>query len=150
MNCKKFKIIFNAYIDNALTEQDRKLFELHLSDCAGCSKEYAGFQNIKQLVSGLSRQNAPANLENKVMEKIQNGVFTSNPLELFIAAAKTSLIAAVFIFGIIAALSFFTPSAVPNSKTDNVDAMSNYILKGNIFAKQNGISDAKIMQALLG
>ena len=150
MSCKKFRTALDAYSDNALTEQDRKLFERHLHDCAGCAKEYAGFQNIKQLLSGLSRQNAPANLENKVMEKIKNGVFISNPLELFIAGAKTSLLAAVFIFGIIAAFSFLTPSAAPNSKTDNVDAMSNYVLKGNVFAKQNGISDAKIIQALLG
>ena len=150
MNCKKFKILPDAYSDDAAAKQDRKLFERHLRDCAGCAKKYAGLKNIKLLLSGLSKQNAPANFESKVMDKIKSGMPAMNPLELFIAAAKASLIAAVFIFGIIAAFNFLTPQAVSNSNNDSVEAMDNYILKGNVFAKQNKISDAKIMQALLG
>jgi mycothiol system anti-sigma-R factor len=150
MNCKKIKISMSEYLDNALGEQDKKLIEQHLNDCAECAKEYAVVKKTRHVLSALGKQNAPLNFENKVMGRIKNGNFASNPLESFFATAKTSLIAAVFIFGIIVTFSFFTVSTetCPNN-IDNVEAMNNYVLKDNAFAKQSKISDAKIVQAML-
>ncbi|MCL2145446.1 MAG: zf-HC2 domain-containing protein [Endomicrobia bacterium] len=150
MNCKKLKISINAYLDNNLGEHDKKLIELHLRGCAQCLKEYETLKNIKQILSILNKQSAPSNFENNVMLKIKSGAFAPNPLESFISAAKAALIAAVFIFGIMATFGFSAFSTASKSNTDNVDAMNNYVLKGNAFAKQSGISEAKIMQIMLG
>lgn len=148
MNCKKINT--SAYLDNALGEHDKKIVEQHLNACKSCAKEYAALKNTKQILSALNKQKAGANFENKVMSKIKRGAFAANPLESFFATAKTSLIVAVLLFGIIAAFSFFTPSTASNSNINNIDAINNYVLKGNAFTKQSKISYAKMMQAMLG
>lgn len=149
MNCKKIKIIISAYLDGYAAQTDKALLEKHLHDCAGCRKEYNELKNSKYILAALDKQHAPAGFESKVIEKIKNNTFTANPLESFIAAAKTTLAACVMLFGVIAAFSFFTPSVTPANR-DNVEAINNYVLKENIFAKQDQISDAKIIEALLG
>jgi predicted anti-sigma-YlaC factor YlaD len=124
------------------------MLEKHLQSCDKCIKEYKGLKNTKMMTSFLNKEAAPADFERKIMEKIKNGHFTTNWLEYFIATARTSLIASILIFGVIAAFNFFTPLTTACSNVDNVEAINNYVLKGNIFAKQNKISDAKIIEAL--
>lgn len=150
MNCKNFKINMTGYLDNALKDQEKMLFERHMQTCGKCAKEFSAVKNTRQLVLSLDRQKASPDFEKKVLKRIKSGVFTVNPFEFFFATAKTALLAAVLIFGVIITFNFFTPSIRPCTNFDNVDAINNYVLKGNVFAKENNISDAKIIQALLG
>jgi hypothetical protein len=50
----------------------------------------------------------------------------------------------------IATFNFLTPSINSYPNAGGIDAINNYVLKGNAFAKQSCISNAKIIQALLG
>jgi hypothetical protein len=138
----------NANLDNSLCQHEKELLEKHLNHCAICAKEYAALKNTKMLLSALNKEQPKADFEKKIIDKIKSKSFSQNPLESFIAAARTSLIASVLIFGVIATFNFFMLSTYECS-ADNVEAINNYVLNENDFAKHNKISYAKIIEALL-
>jgi Predicted transmembrane transcriptional regulator (anti-sigma factor) len=147
MNCKKFVNDLSAYLDGMLSPEAKARVHEHLQTCPLCKKEYEELKSVKEAVALLGRQTAKRNLEAVVLNRIKNGDIQTGLLESFISTAKTSLAAAIALFGIITIFNFCTPSM---AATDNVEAINNYVMKGNTFAKQQKISDAKIMQAMLG
>lgn len=150
MKCEKFENILQSYLDGAAKPSDKAFFEKHLSECNACAEELRALKKIKTLLSALDRQKAAVGLESRVCAKIKKINPPVNPLESFIAAAKTTLAAAALIFCIITAFGFFAFPNTAGTNADNVEAINNYVLKGNAFAKQDNISDEKIIEALLG
>lgn len=150
MKCGKFENILQSYLDGAAKPSDKEFFEKHLSECRTCAAQLRALKKLKKLLSSLDRQKAAADLENRVSVRIKSNNPYINPLESFIAAAKTTLAAAALLLCIITAFGFFTLPNGAGTNTDNVEAINNYVFKGNAFAKQDNISDEKIIEALLG
>ena len=49
MTCPDYKGLMMGYLDNELTEQEKKMFTEHLDQCPDCKKELAEFKELKQL-----------------------------------------------------------------------------------------------------
>lgn len=49
MKCPDYQGLMMGYLDNELNEQERRQFADHLAQCPDCTKELAGFKDLKQL-----------------------------------------------------------------------------------------------------
>lgn len=49
MTCPDYKVLMMGYLDNELSEQEKKKFTEHLDQCPDCQKELAEFKDLEQL-----------------------------------------------------------------------------------------------------
>ncbi len=49
MTCQDYKDLMMAYLDNEIDNEQRQVFEKHLSSCPQCAAELKEFQKLKQL-----------------------------------------------------------------------------------------------------
>ncbi|MCL2390844.1 MAG: zf-HC2 domain-containing protein [Endomicrobia bacterium] len=129
MKCKNFVPKISLYIDDKLPQNEKVLFEEHLKSCKECFKEYSSLKNVRTSLMNLNKQKTGARFESIIMQKIEKKLYTPSQASTFFQTVKVSLLAAVFLFAVIAAFNFFTPSFFDKKSHDNIAALNDYVLK---------------------
>ena len=53
MKCEDIKKLMMGYLDNEITENERKVFEEHIHQCKECSLELAEFKKLKEVTDNM-------------------------------------------------------------------------------------------------
>jgi anti-sigma factor RsiW len=120
MKCTQAKPLFSPYLDGAVTGKQMRALGQHLEACGACQKEYISLQRTQQLLAGMGRRKAPADLALTLRLAISREATRSrhaymagallrleNVLNPFMVPAMAGLASAVVIFGLL--LGFATP-----------------------------------------
>src|ERR1700746_1004485 len=129
MKCAEAKSMFSPYLDGAVTGTEMHALSGHLEDCSHCNREYALLRQTQQLLAGVGRRKAPADLALKLRVAIsreaaaaRRSVFDGllvhfeNVLHAFMVPATAGLIVAVVIFGFVIGLTM--PVLASNGDND--------------------------------
>jgi hypothetical protein len=128
--CAEVKKLFSPYLDGRVSGTEMRLLTRHVEDCATCRHEYTAAQRTQELLAGLGRQKAPADLALKLRVAISleasrkrrskyEGITVrlQNALNAFMVPATAGLVSAVLFFGLL--LGFFTlPAELRASSVD--------------------------------
>jgi Putative zinc-finger len=112
MKCVEAKSLLSPYFDGAVTGKQMHLIHTHLENCSPCEREYRALVRTQQLLAGLGRKKAPADLALKLRlaisresESAKRGrlqgwnVRLENALRAFMVPATAGMITAVAFFG---------------------------------------------------
>lgn len=124
LKCSQVKQWFSPYLDGAVTGTEMLALQGHLSECPECHREYYGLRRTQQLLGGLGRPKAPADLGLKLRLAISHEaaqakrgrfegvrVRLENALEAFMVPATAGFLSAFILFGI-AMMYFVAPSTL--------------------------------------
>jgi hypothetical protein len=70
MNCTKIRELLAAYVEDLLNEQEKRLVEEHLKDCAACQAELKDLTNLRNRLVKNGKVLAQSGLEDNVMDRI--------------------------------------------------------------------------------
>jgi hypothetical protein len=114
MKCSEAKSLFSPYLDGAVTGTQMRALSQHLQVCIACQQEYGLLQQTQELLSGLKRRKAPADLSLRLRVAISQeaalakrpplqGVLVrlENMVEAFMVPAAAGLVTAVVVFGLL-------------------------------------------------
>lgn len=62
MECSKVRRRVTAYLDNAVTEEERGEMRQHMADCGACAREWERTRRIREALRSLPRRNPPPDL----------------------------------------------------------------------------------------
>jgi len=94
MTCQDHRDLMMAYLDNELTDEQRRAFEEHLASCPDCARDLEEFTKLKQLTDCV----ALVEPEDRVWEQYWNNVY--NRIERCVGWALFSVAAiALLIYG---------------------------------------------------
>src|SRR5260370_4522297 len=62
MECLKVKQRIPAYVDDALSDEERREMRQHMNDCGACARESERFQRIREAVRSLPKRTPPPEL----------------------------------------------------------------------------------------
>ena len=129
MKCAEAKLMFSPYLDGAVTGTQMHAISTHLETCSHCNREYALLRQTQQLLAGVGRRKAPADLALKLRLAISREaaaarhspfeglwVRVENVLHAFMVPATAGLIVAVIIFGFVIGLTM--PVLASNGNND--------------------------------
>ena len=71
MTCSQIRKIVSRYVDHDLSSDEKRLFELHIRDCAGCRKELEEIQAVHALFVSAKRYEAPQGFAARVMANLE-------------------------------------------------------------------------------
>jgi len=71
MDCKDIENSLPLYLDNLLSEADKRAVEEHLKSCPHCAKVLAQLQKAGKLVDGLGEVEPPSWFKQKIMAKVR-------------------------------------------------------------------------------
>jgi len=124
LQCPEAKQLFSPYLDGAVTGTEMLALQNHLAECAGCKRQYESLRRSQQLLTGLVRPKAPADLGLKLRLAISREVAMAkrgrfegvmvrleNALQAFMVPATAGFLSALIIFGI-AMVYFVAPSTL--------------------------------------
>jgi anti-sigma factor RsiW len=66
MDCDHCERVLQPYLDRVLSEEERLAAEVHLTDCAWCSKRYRFEADLRQIVKTSSAYEMPPYLVEKL------------------------------------------------------------------------------------
>jgi hypothetical protein len=134
MKCAEAKSMFSPYLDGAVTGTEMHALSGHLEDCSHCNREYALLRQTQQLLAGVGRRKAPADLALKLRVAISREaaaarrspfeglwVRMDNILHVFMVPATAGVIVAVIIFGFVIGLTM--PVLASNGGDNDVPLM---------------------------
>ena len=134
MKCVEAKSLLSPYFDGAVTGKQMHSINQHLQQCSGCDREYRSLVRTQELLSGLGRKKAPADLALKLRLAISReseqakrgrweglGVRLENTLRGFMVPATVGTIAAVAFFGFF--MGFLTIPQLEARSHDDVPLM---------------------------
>jgi len=117
MNCGEAKKLLSLYLDGQISGREMRALNDHIDDCRRCAHEYGAMRRTQQLLAGLGRQKAPADLALRLRVAISREaaqrrsrfegvrVRMQNALNAFMVPATAGLVTAVLVFGLL--LGFF-------------------------------------------
>ena len=124
LQCPQAKRLFSPYLDGAVTGTEMLALQSHLSECRACEGEYRALRRTQQLLTGVGRPKAPADLGLKLRLAISReaaaakrapfeGVMVriQNAMHAFMVPATAGFLSAVVIFGV-AMVYFVAPSTL--------------------------------------
>ncbi|MCS7227408.1 MAG: DUF1318 domain-containing protein [Endomicrobia bacterium] len=71
MNCKKYEKLLILYLDDVISEKDRKKIEVHLQGCPSCRKTFEEFKRIKDILTELPVKQVHKEVITKVQKRIE-------------------------------------------------------------------------------
>lgn len=71
MDCKNFLDKMSLYIDDEMTEIEKKEFELHILECQNCRKEYENMLSILNFVRNQAQEELPDNYRSELRLKLK-------------------------------------------------------------------------------
>ncbi len=134
MTCTQIKELFSPYLDGRASGSEMRALTRHLEQCDPCAREYAAMQRTQQLLAGLGRKKAPADLALKLRLAISREaalkrrprfegalVRLQNALNAFMVPATAGLVSAVLTFGLL--LGFFALPTELEARSGDVPLM---------------------------
>ena len=134
MKCVEAKPLLSPYFDGAVTGKQMHMISQHLQACSRCEGEYRSLVRTQQLLNGLGREKAPADLALKLRLAISResdqakrgrwqgfGVRLENALRGFMVPATVGTIAAVVFFGFF--MGFLTIPQLEARSHDDIPLM---------------------------
>jgi hypothetical protein len=130
LQCPAAKKLFSPYLDGAVTGVEMLGLQEHLAECAKCEREYQSLRRTQQLLAGMTRPKAPADLGLKLRLAISREaaaakrpfegplVRLQNALQAFMVPATAGFLSALVIFGI--AMAYFVSPATVKASSDDV------------------------------
>lgn len=73
MNCRSAENLFSAFIEEELSEEERRSLESHLMGCRRCAVSVKELRASLDLVASLPRVEASAHFDEDVMDRIRSG-----------------------------------------------------------------------------
>jgi hypothetical protein len=114
MTCGEVKELFSPYLDGQVSGTEMQALHRHIRECVPCSREYTATRLTQQLLSGLGRKKAPADLALNLRVAISRAstqarrrrwegmlVRLENSLNAVMVPATAGLVSAVVIFGLL-------------------------------------------------
>jgi Putative zinc-finger len=127
VQCPQTKQFFSPYLDGILSGAEMLALQRHLLDCTACDREYRELRRTQQLLMGVGRAKAPADLGLKLRLAISREaalakrppfeglrIRLENALNAFMVPATAGFLSALIIFGI-AMVYFVTPAPMQAS-----------------------------------
>lgn len=71
MNCSDIRDLFNEYVDEELSSQQRDLVDRHISECPSCRAELEAIVHTAELVRSLPREPVPDGLADAVQARVR-------------------------------------------------------------------------------
>lgn len=134
MKCVEVKPLLSPYFDGAVTGKQMHGISQHLEQCLGCDREYRSLVRTHELLSGLGRKRAPADLALKLRLAVSResdqakrgrweglGVRVENALRGLMVPVTVGTIAAVAFFGFF--MGFLTIPQLEARSNDDVPLM---------------------------
>jgi hypothetical protein len=134
MKCAEIKSLFSPYLDGRVSGSEMRALMRHMEQCPGCAQEYAAVQRTQQLLSGVGRKKAPADLALKLRLAISREaaqtrhprfegllVRLENAFHAFMVPATAGIVSAVLFFGLL--LGFFALPAELQASSGDVPLM---------------------------
>src|SRR5207245_10472361 len=134
MKCGEVRSLFSPYLDGAVTGIQMHALSQHLEICSRCNREYLLLRRSQQLLTGLGRRKAPADLALKLRVAISQEVAQAkrppfqgvvlrmeNAGNAFMVPVTAGLVSAVVIFGIV--IGVFALPEPSQRNTDDVPWM---------------------------
>ncbi len=106
MKCSQIRKMISPYVDGELGPEEKKMFESHLPDCPGCTKELEATESVHRLFASPERFEAPLGFAARVMARIEEreqarssfwGFFTLQPAFLRVVEVAFALV--IFLIG---------------------------------------------------
>ena len=72
MNCRQVVELMTDYLEDALSEIDRRRFEAHLTDCDGCTEYLEELRTMMRLAGTIADQPIPAALESELVKAFRD------------------------------------------------------------------------------
>jgi len=119
MSCNKFEFLISKKIDNCITDEELSVLNAHLKNCPNCSKTLESFSKTKKLL--LKMKTVPEkipNLKLKVFEQIKQQKQKENKVIFVNWTKKHFILAASFIFVVLASFTFWQTSLKNTSQPD--------------------------------
>ena len=119
MSCNKFEFLISKKIDNCITDEELSVLNAHLKICPNCSKTFESFSKTRELL--LKTKNVPEkipNLKFKIFEQIEQQTQKYNKVVFVNWTRKHFILAASFIFVVLASFTFWQTSFKNTSQTD--------------------------------
>jgi len=130
MKCGEVRSLFSPYLDGAVTGIQMHALSQHLEICSRCNREYLLLRRSQQLLTGLGRRKAPADLALKLRVAISQEVAQAkrppfqgvvlrmeNAINAFMVPVTAGLVSAVVIFGIVMGV-FALPEPLQGNNDD--------------------------------
>src|SRR4030095_2515155 len=130
MTCGEAKRSFSPYLDGALTGRQMESLTGHVERCAPCALEYEQLRRTQQLLVGIGRKRAPADLALKLKVVVSQEIAAAkrplfqgvlvrleNALNAFMVPATAGLASAVVIFGLLMSI-FALPGQLQAGSSD--------------------------------
>ena len=71
MICNEIENRLPAYLEDLLSQEERKSITRHLTSCPRCSRAFAGLKKAEQLVHGLGEVEPPPFFEQRIMARVR-------------------------------------------------------------------------------
>ena len=88
MNCKKIERLLVLYLDDVISEKDKKKIEKHFQECINCRKTFEDFKKIKNIILELPVEQPPQELITKIQTKLneveQEKYFVFIPIRILV------------------------------------------------------------------
>ncbi len=110
---KHIRELLSVYLDQMCSDEEKKIVETHLAECAECRQELADLRKTITLVAGLKEINPPANLWAGIEQRIQKKSFW----EIFDWRPVPVAVATVAIFLMAVAINKYTVKVAEQEKT---------------------------------
>lgn len=72
MKCREVVELMTDYLEGALSEADRRRFEAHIADCAGCREYLAQLRSTIRVAGRLNDEPVPPELEAELIRAFRN------------------------------------------------------------------------------
>lgn len=119
MRCSKTKLT-SPYIDNELSEKDRRLFEAHMAACPECSAKIQAFEKTRGLFLHAERYPAPYGFTTRVMARAaaQKKTKWSRFFPVVARLAEVAVVLVMISVGVLAGR--FVMNSVMNQRMGNI------------------------------
>ena len=92
MTCQDYKDLMMAYLDDELSEEQKRAFEEHLASCADCAKKMREFKKLKQMTDAVAFVEPEDRMWNQYWGNVYNRIERGIGWVLFSVAAIALLI----------------------------------------------------------
>jgi hypothetical protein len=97
MNCELCKMKLSEYIDDMLSENERKEIEKHISECESCKAEYEFLKSIISVAGELPDEGLPPEFEKELHKKLTAETGKPKKNNIYTGVKAIGLIAAGFL-----------------------------------------------------
>lgn len=119
MSCNKYEFLISKKIDGVITDEELSVLNAHLQNCPKCRKNLELFQKTRNIL--LSTKVAPkktSNIKFKIFDKIEQQKQKNNKVVFVNWTRKHFILAASFIFVVLASFGIWQTSSKNVTQTD--------------------------------